>query len=285
MKFLSIRRSANFAFIVFLVVVFATLSLAQYDQPTQQQPPSDKSGTPGQGSAAQGAPAQAPPKLNPKEESDYKVLITLPESDRSTPDKKIQLGQQFLQKYPGSRYEESVYNQLVNAYYFKQDWVNFYASADKVIAIDPDDVDVLTVVGWVIPHLYSKDDSDSDKKLDKAESYENHAIEVMAALQKPDNLSDNQFAQAKAGKLAQAHSALGLIYFRMQDFGDSVKELQLAMQGDASPDPTDLFALGIGLQQLKRNGEAADAFAKCAQVPGGLQDRCKQSADEAKSAK
>ena len=283
MKFLSIRRSANF--IVFLVVVFATLSLAQYDQPTQQQPPSDKSGTPGQGSAAQGAPAQAPPKLNPKEESDYKVLITLPESDRSTPDKKIQLGQQFLQKYPGSRYEESVYNQLVNAYYFKQDWVNFYASADKVIAIDPDDVDVLTVVGWVIPHLYSKDDSDSDKKLDKAESYENHAIEVMAALQKPDNLSDNQFAQAKAGKLAQAHSALGLIYFRMQDFGDSVKELQLAMQGDASPDPTDLFALGIGLQQLKRNGEAADAFAKCAQVPGGLQDRCKQSADEAKSAK
>lgn len=284
MKFLGIRRSANFVFAVFLAVAFASVSFAQYGQSTPQ-PATDKSGASGQGSAAQGAPAQAPPKVNPKEESDYKGLITLSESDRSTPDKKIQLGQQFLQKYPGSRYEESVYNQLVNAYYAKQDWTDFYASADKVIAIDPDDVDVLTVVGWVIPHLYNKDDPDADKKLDKAESYENHAIDVMAALQKPDNLSDGQFAQAKAGELAQAHSALGLIYFRTEDFANSVKELQLAMQGDASPDPADLFALGVGLQRLKRNSEAADAFAKCAQIPGGLQDRCKQSADEAKSAK
>jgi len=280
MKFLSIRRCANVSFVFSLAAIFTSVSFAQYGSSTQQQSPADKSGA-----SAQGPPAPAPPKLNPKEEADYKGLVTLPENDRTTPDKKIQLGQQFLEKYPGSRYEESVYNQLVTAYYAKQDWNNFYASADKVIAIDSDDVDVLTVVGLVIPHLYSKDDPDADKKLDKAESYEKHAIEVIPALQKPDNLSDGQFAQAKAGKLAQAHSALGLVYFRMQDFGDSVKELQLAMIGDDTPDPTDLFALGVGLQQLKRNSEAADAFAKCAQIPGGLQDRCKQSADQAQSAR
>ena len=64
-----------------------------------------------------------------------------------------------------------------------------------------------------------------------------------------------------------------------------MKELQLATQGEASPDPTDLFALGAGLQQLNRNSEAADAFAKCAEIPGGLQERCKQMADQAKGAK
>jgi hypothetical protein len=33
---------------------------------------------------------------------------------------------------------------------------------------------------------------------------------------------------------------------------------------------------------LKRFSEAADAYQKCAQIPGGLADPCKQKADEAK---
>ncbi len=103
--------------------------------------------------------------MNPKEEADYKALKAIPDGEASTADKKIELSQQFLQTYPDSRYQESIYNQLVSAYYAKQDWISFYANADRVLGIDPDDVDVLTVVGWVIPHLYNKDDPDADKKL------------------------------------------------------------------------------------------------------------------------
>jgi tetratricopeptide (TPR) repeat protein len=137
----------------------------------------------------------------------------------------------------------------------------------------------------IIPHLYNHDDPDAEKKLDKAESYEKHAIDVIPTLTKPDNLSDEQFATAKASKLSEAHSGLGLVYFRQQDFPNSVKELQLATNGNESPDPTDLYALGTGLQQLNRTSEAGDAFAKCGQIPGGLQDRCKQMAAQAKGAK
>lgn len=269
--------------VLLVVLLFAGLGLAvpsfaQYggSAPAQQAPPSDK--------PAQNAKPEAP-KINPKEEADYKALSLLADNDRSVADKKIQLSQQFLQKYPESRYEESVLNQQVTAYYTKQDWNDFYAMADKVIAKDPDDVDVLTIVGWVIPHLYNKDDPDAEKKLDKAESYEKHAIDVIPMLPKPENLSDEQFAQAKAGKLSQAHSGLGLVYFRMQDYQNSVKELQLATSGDVAPDPTDLFALGAGLQQLNRMSEAADAFSKCGEISGTLQDRCKQMAAQAKGAK
>jgi tetratricopeptide (TPR) repeat protein len=263
---------------VLLAAGFASPSFAQYGSsapPPQQSSPSDKPAPP---------PEKAP-KLNPKEEADYKALVALPDNDRSTADKKIQLSQQFLQKYPGSRYEESVMNQAVSAYYAKQDWNNLYATADKAVAKDPDDIDVLTVVGWVIPHLYNHDDPDAEKKLDKAESYEKHAIEVIPTLPKPDNLTDQQFADAKAGKLSQAHSGLGLVYFRLQDFPNSVKELQLATSGGGMPDPTDFYALGAGLMQLNRNSEASDAFSKCAEIPGGLQDRCKQMAAQAKGAK
>ncbi|HWF37869.1 MAG TPA: hypothetical protein VG322_05080 [Candidatus Acidoferrales bacterium] len=254
---------------------FAAPAFGQYGgaAPQDTPSPSDKS--------EQAKPPQAP-KLNPKEEADYKALNATPDTN---PDKKIQLGTQFMQKYPGSRYEESVMNQVVQAYYAKQDWNDFYSLADKAVAKDPDDVDVLTVVGWVIPHLYKSDDPDASKKLDKAESYEKHAIDVIPTLPKPDNMTDEQFATAKSGKLAEAHSGLGLIYFRLQDFPNSVKELQLATIGNPMPDPTDLYALGAGLMQLNKTSDAADAFSKCAEIPGGLQDRCKQMAAQAKGAK
>lgn len=281
MKSLSLQnKTVVLAILVFFGLGLGVPSFAQYGSsaPAQQPPPPDKP-------AQNGNAKPEAPKLNPKEEADYKALSALADNDKSVADQKIQRSQQFLQKYPGSRYEESVMNQEVTAYYTKQDWNDFYAAADKAVAKDPDDVDVLTVVGWVIPHLYNKDDPDAEKKLDKAENYEKHAIDVIATLPKPENLSDDQFAQAKAGKLSQAHSALGLVYFRMQDFQNSVKELQLATNGDASPDPTDLFALGAGLQQLNRTSEAADAFGKCAEISSGLQDRCKQLAAQAKGAK
>jgi tetratricopeptide (TPR) repeat protein len=184
-------------------------------------------------------------------------------------------------KYPASRYDESVYAGLVQAYYLKQDWTDFYANADKAIALNPDDAPVLSMVGWVIPHAYDPNDPDSAKKLEKAERYEKHALELTAALPKPATMTDDQFTQSKAALLTQAHSGLGLVYFRLQQPDDSVKELQQATLG-ANPDPTDLFVLGVDLQSLNRDKEAADAFTRCGQIPSGLQDRCKQSADAAR---
>ncbi len=117
------------------------------------------------------------------------------------------------------------------------------------------------------------------------ESFEKHALEVIPTLTKPTAMTDDQFASVKAEKMSQAHSALGLIYFRRGDGDDSVKELTQATQSASAADPTDFYVLGVELQRMNRNAEAADAFTKCSQIPGGLQDRCKQSATQASSAK
>ena len=291
MKLRSIRKGLRiFAMAAIAAMAFSMVSFAQgYGQSPQKQPPSQQQPPQQQPPAQPGASGQAGqqpvvPKLNPQEEADYKALLALPENDKTAADQTIQLGQSFLEKYPDSRYQETVLNLLVKAYYTKQDWDNFYVTADKAVAKDPDDVDVLTMVGWVIPHLYDPNDPNAGKKLDKAENYEKHAIDVLPAIPKPDNLTDEQFAEAKSGNLAEAHSGLGLVYFRKGDYDNSVKELQLATQG-ASPDATDLFVLGVGLQQLNRASEAADAYAKCSQISSALQSRCKQSADQLKSSK
>jgi len=221
----------------------------------------------------------AAPKLDPEEEAAYKAFY---DSNPQDADTRIKLGEAFVQKYPMSHYNESVYSGLTHAYYTKQDWKNFYASGDKALALNPDDATVLVIVGWVIPHSLNPSDPNASSDLAKAEKYEKHAIEVVSALAKPANMTDEQFSQTKALLLSQAHSGLGLVYFRRQQSEDSIKELQQATQSSASPDPTDLFVLGLDLQNLNRYGEAADAFNRCGQIPGALQDRCKQSADAAK---
>jgi Tfp pilus assembly protein PilF len=134
----------------------------------------------------------------------------------------------------------------------------------------------------VIPHVYNPNDPDAAKNLDKAEQYEKHAMQVVQTMPKPAAMTDDQFTQSKTALLSEAHSGLGLVYFRRQQPADSVKELQQATQIAPKPDPTDFFVMGIDLQTLGRNPEAADAFNKCAEIPSNLQDRCKQSAETAK---
>jgi tetratricopeptide (TPR) repeat protein len=217
-------------------------------------------------------------RIEAKEQKAYDVFFHV----TGDPDKKILLGNSFLEKYPTSIFAEAVDAQLTDAYYAKQDWKDFYATADKALALKPDDVDVLSTVGWVIPHFYNPHDANADQQLNKAETCEKHAIEVMATMHKPASLTDAQFAAAKALKASEAHSALGLVYFRREDYANSMSELQQATQNNPNPDPTDLFVLGMDLQNLDKFADAAEVFGRCGQIAGNLQDRCKQNADMAK---
>jgi tetratricopeptide (TPR) repeat protein len=246
----------------------------QQQQGQQQQQPPAKPGEQGVT-----PPAQEAPKADPEEEKAYKDFSDLKPDDY---DKQISQGEDFVKKYPNSKYDEFIYSRMTNAYFNKQQLDKMYDAADKALGLNPNDVSVLVLVGWVIPHNINPSDSDSDRRLAKAEGYEKHALEVIPTLPKPEGLTDDQFTAAKAHEEATAHSGLGLIYFRQQKVEDSLKELQHAT-GTEQSDPVDFFIMGLDLNGLKRYNEAADAFQKCAQIPGAMQDRCKQYQDKAKT--
>jgi tetratricopeptide (TPR) repeat protein len=224
-------------------------------------------------SHAQRRGLSTPPVTVAPDETDYNTWKATKD-----PDKKTKLGETFVAQYPSSQYCQEVYDSLVSTYYTKQDWNSLFTTSDKAIAKLPDDIYILVTVGWIIPHQYNPDDPDAAKKLEKAQIYEKHAIEVIGTMPKPAKFTDEQFAADKAQSLEQAHSGLGLVYFRNQDFDNAVKELQQATQIPETPDPTDVYALAVSFEQLNRYSEAADAFQKCSAIPGSLQDRCKQSA-------
>ena len=270
------------AFLIAAGLTFAAAIPAfQQQQQQQQTKPSDASST----TAPTAPPASGPlaateaPKVDPAEEADYKAFFS---SDQADADSTIKLGEDFVQKYPSSKYDESVYSRLTQAYFSKQQLDKMYAAADKALLANPDDVNVLVLVGWVIPHNYDPNDMEADRRLDKAEAYEKHALALIPTMTKPGPMTDDQFVKAKTSATSQAHSGLGLIYFRRQDFANSISELQLSEQGATTPDPTDFFVMGFEYSQLKKYSEAAAAFDKCASIPSGLADRCKQNAADAK---
>ncbi|HXW56071.1 MAG TPA: hypothetical protein VEJ67_10000 [Candidatus Cybelea sp.] len=260
-----------------LAVLSPGIQGQQQSTPPPPQQPQQQGAPTLQGQQQPATPAEAP-KVDPEEEKAYKEFFDLKPDDY---DKQIELGEAFVKQYPQSRYDETVYGRLTNAYYNKQQPEKMYAAADKALALNPDDVAVLVLAGWVIPHSYDPNDPESQRRLEKAESYEKHALEIIPKLPKPPALTDEQFASAKARYESMAHSGLGLVYFRQQKAEDSVKELEQATAGEQT-DPVDFLVMGIDLNNLKRYNDAADAFQKCAQIPGPLQDRCKQQADKAK---
>jgi tetratricopeptide (TPR) repeat protein len=226
------------------------------------------------------APAMADTSpVDPDEQAAYKAFF---DTKPDNPDRQIKLGEAFLQKYPNSRYAQSVYSRLVEGYYEKQDMTKLYAASDKALSLNPKDVHVLVLVGWVIPHFYDPNDMDADRRLDKAETYEKQALEYLPAMPKPEGTTDEQFAKAKAAAESQAHSALGLVYFRRQDVANSVSEMKKAIAGQANPDPVDLYIMGVGQFALKQYTDATDSFHKCGQTPGAMQDRCKSKEADAK---
>jgi tetratricopeptide (TPR) repeat protein len=214
---------------------------------------------------------------DPKEEAAYQAFHKADEDG----DKKIHLGIAFLAKYPRDRYSEAIYEELSQTYYDRKDLPSFYIYSDKGLSLFPDDVHLLALSGWIIPRAFDPHEPDADKKLDKAEVYEKHALDVIDKMPKPTGLPDDQFAAFKKGETAVAHSGLGFIYFRREQYDASAKELLTATQNEAPPDPTDFFILGADLENLGHYKEAADAFTRCAGIPGAVQDNCKKYAADA----
>ena len=269
-------RTRKIGIAIFALAVGAFFGATTVGAQDNGQAPSLKEGQSQQPGGQAGKNGQAQgrgPAIDPAEEAGIKAF-----NAAQTEDTKIQAGEDFEQKFPNSRYIEPVQGTLVSLYYNKQDWAKFYPEADKVLAKDPDNVPVLALVGWVIPRVYNSTDPTEPAKLDQSEKYEKHALELIPAMQKPAGLTDDQFNQAKASAASQAHSGLGLTYFRKNDFQDSSKELEAATSDTSEVDPADLYILGVDYQKLNRNSDAASAFSKCAAMPGALQDACKKSA-------
>ena len=245
-------------------------------------------GSYGQSQPPQQQPNPAPLKLDnappvspstPEEDAAYKALQAATDMKQ-----KLSLSEDFLKKYPQSRYRPAAYQNLVSGYFATQQIPQMLDAGEKEIELNPNDAPVLAVMGQTLARTYKRDAPDAAQQLTKAEQYSKRAIEVTPTLTKPDTLTDEAFNNAKNDTLAMAHSGLGLVYIRQGKFNDAIPELEQSVKADThpDPDPVNYYLLGVADKQTSHFDKAVEAFAKCASVQSTLQAACKANAEEAK---
>lgn len=246
---------------------------------TQNPPPApaDKKDAPAGNTINLDSPTAAP--VNAEEEAAYKAIADLPAEQQV---KQIELGEAFVQKYPESRYRTNIYNLLTVDYLRTGDVQKMEVVADKELALNPNDIQVLAMVGQALPRAINAKTPDQAKVLAKAEQYSRKAIELTPTYPKPANVSDESFSVAKNQTLAMAHGGLGLVYVRRGQFKEAIPELNQSVTLDPSPDPVNFYLLGLSNIKTSHFDDAITAYNKCALAAGPMQDTCKKAAEEAK---
>jgi tetratricopeptide (TPR) repeat protein len=250
----------------------------QGQPPAQQGQPQTQSGQTDKNTLTLDTP---PPPVNPEEDSAYKAFDAIP---MTAGDQKIKSGEDFAQKYPQSRYLPMIYSMLVKLYLEANNVQKMEETGDKDVAIAPNDVQTLAILGQTIPRAWKSDMPNAQAELDKAEKFSKSAIELTPTVAKPEGLTDAQFVTAKNQTLSMAHAGLGLVYFRRGKFDEAIPELEESTKIDPNPeiDPVNYYVLGIADEKTSHFDAAAAAFNKCSSAPGGLQQTCKGKVEEAK---
>jgi len=221
----------------------------------------------------------APPPVNAEEDAAMKAFRAAPITDTA---KKDQLGEEFVQKYPQSRYRGEIYATLVRGYLSLNQVDKMETVGDKEIELNPNDAQTLAIMGSTLPRVMNASTPEPQKRLEKAEHYSKRALEILPTLAKPEELSDVEFLKAKDQTSALAYSGLGIIAIRRSRFAEAIPNFEQAIKLDPSPDPVNFYLLGLSNEKTSHFDEAVAAFTKCAAIPGALQTTCKSGADEAK---
>ena len=254
---------------------------SQNGQAGQSQPPAQQSDKPKTPEVTPLTLDATPPPVSAEEDAAYKAFQVINVNDAA---KKIEAGEAFLMKYPESRYKSPVYGSLAYAYLQAGNTQKMQEYGEKEIAIMPNDVSTLALLGQTLPRTLRGSPSapEATQVLAKAEQYAKKAIEITPTLPKPENLTDEAFASAKNQTLAMAHSGLGLVYVRRGKNAEAIPELEQAIKIDPTPDPVNYYLLGMANKITTHFDDAIAAFNKCAAMAGPMQGTCKSQAEDAK---
>jgi tetratricopeptide (TPR) repeat protein len=200
-------------------------------------------------------------KVNKAELAAYNAFVA---AQTGSPATQIQLGEDFVTKYPDSQYVKGVNAALTSAYYATGNIEKMNAAGAKTLETDPDNVDVLSLMAMVISRRSHSTTPEGAAQLQKAAGYAHRAIELIPNTTKPATIDDAAFEKAKNDKMSLAHSALGLINYDGKKYDDARNELTQAVQLASAPDPVDYYVLGNADSSASYYHDAVAAYQKCA---------------------
>ena len=185
------------------------------------------------------------------------------------PKKKIELIEALQAQDPQSEYLPKAAPTLFLAY--RQTGANdkAIALAEKVLATDQSDEDMLLVVG---DHY-----AQNRREPAKVHAYAAKIVEVLSSKPKPEGVTDADWQKRKNTYMGVAHYMSGKLYYTENNFPASDRELRAALpliQDNAQMKPEVLFYLGVADFKLEKVQDAANFNRQCAALQSPFTATC-----------
>jgi lipopolysaccharide biosynthesis regulator YciM len=261
-KNMTVKRSG---LVIAILLALPVISMAQgMGQSQGMGSGSGQMGTPPNQAqpAQQNTPSAAAPALDAKEEDAYKKLSSM---QTAKAEDLARSGESFVKTFPKSNHLETVYSMLAEAYMQLGNDADMFKYGSLTLKMNPNNVDGLAVMSVATARKIDPDNHpDAMAKEKQVEDWSGRCITSLQSLTKPDGVTDADFARSRDGKLAMCYSGLGQTDLFEGKVGEAVKALSKATQLEGStPDPVDLFLLGMALMDNKQGPEAVTAFQQC----------------------
>jgi tetratricopeptide (TPR) repeat protein len=259
------------------VAVFILVLASAWAQTQSQEKPSGQTPgqTPGQtsGQAGQQKPAQQPPPYTKEEYDTYQKINQEPDAK-----KKVEMAEEFLKKYPASKLELFVRYAALPAYQQLNDAEKVIECGERVLQLQSDDVRTMTLLAWVYGERAQSNPAYKDKAVKHAEA----AMGLLEKMQKPEGITDQQWADAKTQFAAMNDSTLGYIHLlkgfeakekpeKEKEFSKAVEMFQKALSLNKKDDLS-WYRLGLAYAEQNKAQEAINSLAKAVALKGTASD-------------
>ncbi|MCU1276323.1 MAG: hypothetical protein JWO48_3754 [Bryobacterales bacterium] len=196
--------------------------------------------------------------------SEYALYATAIQT--TDPRKKVDLIETLQQRNPQSQYMGQMLPLEFQAYRQIGDNEKATALAEKILATDQTNEDMLLVV--------ADNSLQKGKDPEKVIAYSNKLIEVMNSKQKPEGASDADWEARKKTITGVGHFMVGKQYFNQKKYGPADKELRVALplvEGNQDLKAETLFLLGFSNYKMENIMDALKFNQQCAAMKSRFQ--------------
>jgi tetratricopeptide (TPR) repeat protein len=188
----------------------------------------------------QAAGQEKKPQWKSRDEYDAFTAMT----GEKDPSKKITLAEAFLKKFADTDFKDLVYVSMMGAYQQLGQSDKAIDAARKTLELNPDSLQALSYLSFVFPFVFKPTDADATTQLSRADSDGRRGLEALQKLQKPANVTDEQFNQYVKSQRAIFNGAIGFVALQRKDYAAAITSFKMAAEDNPS-DVYTFYRLGV----------------------------------------
>jgi hypothetical protein len=162
-------------------------------------------------------------------------------ADEKDMNKKIELSEAFMKKYPKSPFVYYGYLEEIKAYQQLGQGDKAMQAAVEALKLSPDNYAALQYEAFLLPYVYKPTAPGAADMLARAESDAKKALDLLQKLPKPANVTDEQFNQYVKGQRALFNATLGYTSLQKKDYAGAITYLKAA--GEDNPSDNLIFSM------------------------------------------